>query len=236
MFVEACDDLRRVRVRQRAVLPEEGTLLRNDVERGPALDRADIYRRVRRTEAAGRVSPLAHFFGKLHQEGDQLRRVLNGADAEMRLARVEFEAGHRRLVGLDTLVGVDDLHGRGLAHDHDPGLRQVTDDALDHRPDAEATDFLVIGKREVDRYFRSAFQEFRHEGEGNGDEALHVVGAAAEEPAVLLDDAEGIARPVLALDRYDIGVSRQNDAACLRFVAQRREEVRLGAVLVHHAP
>ena len=50
-------------------------------------------------------------------------------------------------------------------------------------------------------------------GERAGEEALHVAGAAAVQPAVALGEREGVGGPVLAGDRDDVGVAGEHDAA-----------------------
>ena len=131
---------------------------------------------------------------------------------------------------------VDDLHQGGLADNHDLGTRQAAHNAFDHRADAEAAHFLVIGKRKMDRHLWSVLQEFGHIGKRESNEALHVAGAASEKFAVAFDNAEGIARPVLPLHRYDIRVARKDDPACLGVVAKRGKQIGFGPLLVHHAP
>ncbi len=49
-------------------------------------------------------------------------------------------------------------------------------------------------------------------GQRDGDEALHVAGAAAVQQAVLLGDGPGIGRPILAVDRHHVGVAGEADA------------------------
>ncbi len=71
-------------------------------------------------------------------------------------------------------------------------------------------------------------------GQAGGDEAFHVAGAAAVEVAVgLLCELPRIGRPGLAVDRHDVGVTRQHDAA-LDLRTDRGEEVGLGALCVGH--
>ena len=74
----------------------------------------------------------------------------------------------------------------------------------------------------------AAFEEFRHKRERDGDEALHVAGAAAVNPAVPLDHLERVGTPRLAVNGNDIRVARQDDAA-IALVAQGREQVGLAA-------
>ena len=52
--------------------------------------------------------------------------------------------------------------------------------------------------------FESAGEKLWHACQGNGDEALHVTGAAAEEFAAFIVDLEGIGVPWLAIHRHDV--------------------------------
>ena len=52
----------------------------------------------------------------------------------------------------------------------------------------------------------------RHHGKRHRDEALHVGAAAPVEPAVAFIQHEGIAGPVLAIDRHHVGVARKHRA------------------------
>jgi hypothetical protein len=90
--------------------------------------------------------------------------------------------------------------------------RQVAGDGRDHLRRAEAADLLVIGEGQMDGAFQ-ALPEQRHGGQGQGDEALHVRGAAPVELPVALGQDERIAGPGLAVDRHHVGVARQDDPA-----------------------
>ena len=63
---------------------------------------------------------------------------------------------------------------------------------------AEAADLFVMSQGEMDRTGQRFGEHFRYQGEGDGDEAFHVGGAAAIQPAVLLDHLERVAVPGLA--------------------------------------
>ena len=106
-------------------------------------------------------------------------------------------------------------------------------------PHAEAAHLLVVGEGEVQRHFEARLRELGHQRERHGEEAFHVAGAAAVEPALALVDREGIARPFLAVDRHHVGVAGEHDAtlAVGRPAVgrpDRGEEIRLRAGLVVH--
>ena len=52
-------------------------------------------------------------------------------------------------------------------------------------------------------------------GEADGEEALHVAGAAPIEPPVALGHGERVARPVLAIDGHDIGMPREDETGLI---------------------
>ena len=110
------------------------------------------------------------------------------------------------------------------------GLHAGAREILDETADADAADFLVVREREMQRLVE-ARHVLRQQRERDRDEALHVGGAAAVEPAVLLDERERIAVPRLAVDRHDVGVAGEHEPA-VAARAQRREEIRLAPVVV----
>src|SRR6266508_983979 len=79
---------------------------------------------------------------------------------------------------------------------------------------AQAADLLVVGEGEMHRHLEPGTLEGGDIGQAGGNESLHVAGAAAVEVAVfLLGEVPRIGRPGLAVDRHDVGVARQHDAA-----------------------
>ena len=80
----------------------------------------------------------------------------------------------------------------------------------------------------MDRALEAARQHFRHERQRGRDEALHVGGAAAVEPAVALGSVKGSLDQGWPVDRHDVGVARQHDRRRRRR-ARGGEEIGLGA-------
>jgi hypothetical protein len=147
---------------------------------------------------------------------------------------MRFEAGEGGDDAAAEVLRIDHAHHGGLAHDHRLRPRHGADQPLGQRRRAQAADLLVVGEGEVHRHLEPGALEGGDVGEASGDEALHVAGAAAVEVAVfLLGEVPGIGRPGLAVDRHDIGVARQHDAA-FAVGADRGEEVGLGALGVGH--
>ena len=67
--------------------------------------------------------------------------------------------------------------------------------------------------------------------EAAGQKALHVRGAAADDPVVTAPESPGIAGPGLPFGRHHVRVTAEDDAA-RNLRADRDEKVRLVAVLV----
>ena len=217
---------------QGAVAPVEGALPCQDVACRAAGHDADIDRGV----AGHGIDVGARAAGQLDlqlvQPVDEVAGEVDGADAEMRHGGVGLDAGEG---GDDAAAGVlriDDAHHGGLAHDH--GLRawHVADQFLDQRMRAETADLLVVAEGEMHRHLELRLLERRHVGEAGGDETLHVAGAATVEVAVgLLRQRPRIGLPGLSVDRHDVGMARQDDAA-LGLGTDRGEQVGLGAFRV----
>ena len=166
--------------------------------------------------------------------GREQRAGMHRAGAKLRLGGMRREAGDPRQEGADALVGIGDVERGRLADDDGGGARQGPAhrrDAVDH---AEAGDLLVIGEEEMDRRRQPRAEEVRYQRQGQRDEALHVDGASTIGPPVRDMQREGIPAPGLPLDRHDIGVAGQHDAAAV-LRADGGEQRRLVARLVGEA-
>jgi hypothetical protein len=108
-------------------------------------------------------------------------------------------------------------------------------DHRDHVRRAQAADFLVIGEGQVDGAVEGGLGQVRRGGQGQGQEALHVAGPPAVEPAVARGQDERVAGPGLAVDRHHVGMARQHDAA-RDGRADAGQQVALGPVGVGHPP
>jgi hypothetical protein len=166
---------------------------------------------------------------------DQARGILDRVHAVRHIARMRLSPAHGAAKAVHPLVGDDGLHGGGLA-DHAPGrfdavLLQIANQAA--HPDA--THFLVIAQRIVNRVLETAgIQGVREPGglrKRDGNEALHVRGAARIELAVALDGGEGIRIPALPVDGHYVRVARENEAG-YPLLAQSGEQVGLFAAVV----
>ncbi len=85
----------------------------------------------------------------------------------------------------------------------------------------------------MERDLQRAPLEVGHRRQHAGEEALHIGGAAAIEPAAALDETERIAVPALAIDRHHVGMSRQRNAGDA-LGADGGEQARLLAILGRH--
>src|SRR5579859_464493 len=84
----------------------------------------------------------------------------------------------------------------------------------------------------MDRMRELGGGDLRQQRKCHADEALHVASTAAEQLVAANFGLERIARPLLAVDRHDIGMARQYGTA-FTVGSERREEVRLLAAGVH---
>jgi len=165
---------------------------------------------------------------EVEQAVDVARGVFDGVDAAVGLRAVALQPGELGRVFVAALVAFDDAHAGRLANEGDRRADAGPRDLADERLRAEAADLLVIGEGEMQRPLQIERGVARRHGKAGGDETLHVAGTAAVEPAVALDHAERVRRPVLPLDRHNVGMAGQDDAA-VAGRAERSEEVGLGA-------
>jgi hypothetical protein len=88
-------------------------------------------------------------------------------------------------------------------------LRQI----VKQPADPDATDFLIIGEREMQRNLECGARNLRQQRQCHAEKAFHIRGATAIKSAVANRGLKRIARPVLAVHRHDIGMARQDIAA-----------------------
>ena len=171
---------------------------------------------------------------QLVQPMDEVAGEVDGAHAKMGHRRMGLDAGEGGDDAAARVLRVDHAHHGGLAHDHRLRPRHGADQPFGQRMRAQAADLLVVAEGEMHRHLEPGALQGGHMGEAGGDEALHVAGAATVEIAVgLLGELPGIGRPGLAVDRHDVGMARQHDAA-LGLRTDRGEQVGLGALGVGH--
>ncbi len=167
------------------------------------------------------------------ERADDLGRVLDGVDAPRRQGRVALEPAYAASNAELSLVGADHPHFGGFANDAAKRTGPALDELVQQPAHADAADLLVVGEGEVNRSRELAGKDFGRHREHDGDEALHVARPAPVKPAVPFDDREGIARPLLTVDRHDVGVPGKNQPT-LAFRPQRGEQIRLAAALVEY--
>ena len=109
-------------------------------------------------------------------------------------------------------MGIHHLHGGGFTYDHGSRFFHVVPDMGHQRPHSLATHFLIARQRQMYWRFQFGGFELRHHGKGHCDEAFHIAGAAAIEPAVPFHEFKRIARPFLAVHRNNIRMARQHNA------------------------
>ncbi len=107
----------------------------------------------------------------------------------------------------------DRLHAGRFADDAKRRAQGGFLHVLDQAHGAVAAHLLVIGDEQVQRPLQLHRLEVGHGGEAGGDEALHVAGAAGEQPSVLAAQGERIGGPRLAVDGNRIDMAGQGQSA-----------------------
>ncbi|MNE39814.1 hypothetical protein D3C80_1337890 [compost metagenome] len=98
----------------------------------------------------------------------------------------------------------------------------------EHRTYPQATDFFVIGERQVQRHTQRPREKRRDRRQHRGNEALHVRSAAPVQAPITFAQGKRLDRPGLAVHRHHVGVPRQHHTAhVLR--ADGGKQVGLGA-------
>ena len=203
----------------------EFAISRNDVERGAALDRADVNGRERHVIVV--IVPLVMSKPERHRAdvGDDLARDLDRIDAVRSQCGVRFETAHRASIRPLALVRDDELHACRLTDDATSWLIRNVGQVRDQPPHADASDLLVVRQREVQGLRERAPGHLRHQCERDADEALHVADTPADDGVAGSRDLPRIGRPRLAIDGHDVSVSGDDDSA-IDLRADRGEEVR----------
>ena len=141
---------------------------------------------------------------------DQAAGVGDRVDPVLRHARVGRPAGQLDAPAHGALVAVDHAHAGRLADEHARGTRQRLAELGDHRPHAEAADFLVVGEGQVDRLVQFAIASSLAQGQrARGTSCRRCRGRRACRRA----PRERVAAPDLPVDRNNVGVAREHDAA-----------------------
>eukprot|EP01022_Parablepharisma_sp_SALTPOND_P029462 TRINITY_DN735_c0_g1_i1.p1 TRINITY_DN735_c0_g1~~TRINITY_DN735_c0_g1_i1.p1 ORF type:complete len:1397 (+),score=453.90 TRINITY_DN735_c0_g1_i1:9191-13381(+) len=212
VLVDLCLDVGHAHARQVAEFIGEFAQLGDGVDRDAATDLVGGHGAERHIEelVVGAIGLVA--IGEVADGADQAGRVLDGIAALRGQRGVGRLAMHLAGEHVDALVGHHHVHAGGFAHHAAIDLDAALDDLFQHHRRADAADFLVIGKRQVDGLGTRHGQEFRHQRQRSGDETLHVAGTATVQAAILLGDLEGIGIPLLAVHRHHVGVTGEDDA------------------------
>ena len=123
-----------------------------------------------------------------------------------------LETTHMAAVAELALVGAYHLHVRGLPDNHRRRFDRTVAKRVDEAAHADAADFLIMGKSEVQGRHDVSCQEFRRQRQAHADEALHIAGSAAIEASVVLDHLKRIRVPVLSIHRNHVRVTGERDA------------------------
>ena len=175
--------------------------------------------------------PLVRHVG---EEGDELACCGNRVHAMGGEGAVLGHAGEGDAAAVCALVRVDNAHAGGLTNNRVVGGEVARHELLDKGGCTNATDFLIVGEREVQGSAQLRFSHARQQPERDGEEPLHIADTAAVGAGTLHTQGEGVGVPRLTGDGYDVRVAGENEAASGGAVSGRDgdQQVGAGAVLV----
>jgi hypothetical protein len=185
----------------------------DDIAGGAAIDEVHAGRRVGNVVGLVVRSLLPELVSQRADKPDGACGVFDRVDTLRGEGGVGGHSVNAQLQQVDRLVTRDHPHVGWLADDAGCRPDSQPGKVLDHPYRAQATDLLVVGQHNVHRLPKRGPDEVRQGGQDGADEALHVTGAAAEEPPVADLSREGVGVPVLAVHRHRVGVSGQRDPA-----------------------
>ena len=112
--------------------------------------------------------------------GDHLCRRFDCIDTAVSQGRVRLQTVHMATHPLLAFMGAHRLHAGRLADDTRIGPLVEPLEHLDQATHTDTTNLLIIGEGQVDRHLQVAFQEFRCQGQYDGDKAFHIGGTPTE--------------------------------------------------------
>jgi hypothetical protein len=110
-----------------------------------------------------------------------------------------------------TLVGAHHLHLRRFPDDHRRRFDRPIFERLDETAHAHASNFLVVGKSQVQWGGDFSCQESRRHCQADADEALHVRCPAAIEAVIFFNDVKRIRVPILPIHWNHVRVTGERD-------------------------
>lgn len=134
-----------------------------------------------------------------------------------------------RLIGEIPLVGHDRPHAGRLDDEHHTRLRQGPTKFGNDARHPEAAQFLIIGKRKVNRNRRRFRIEPFGEGQRTGDRPLHVTCAAPVQTIATPRQFERRTRPVRGVCRNHVRMAREHQPA-VPHRTEGGEKIRLPSV------
>lgn len=201
-----------VDARQEAVFEHELGLVGNDVGGIAAIGHRGDDGGVRHIEVIIPGFRIAHAHGDLADLQLHHRSEVDAVDAQVRTRRVRRVAVHRTAIGTLALVRDHGLHRSRLADDDAGRLDVVLPQVVQQPAYSQATDFLIIGERKMQRRMQAVLVDCGQARQADGDKTFHVAGATAEQLAVGNLGDEGIGIPVLPRDRHHIGMAGKYSA------------------------
>ena len=144
--------------------------------------------------------------------------------------RVGAAAAQRDLEPRVAFVQPHDAQRGGLAHHRGARQRRPPAPGAHEALRPERSDLFVVGEQQDERPPQSGRLEPRRGAHGEGQEPLHVAGAAGHPAVAFVPQREGIAAPAAVAGRHDVGVAAEEEAVAVALGTQLDQQVRLGAV------
>ena len=175
--------------------------------------------------------PLVRHVG---EEGDEFTGCGDRVHAVGCQGAVLGHAGEGDAAAVCALVRGDNAHAGGLANNCVVGGEVAGHELLNEGGRTDATDFFIVGEREVQGSAQLRLGNARQQPERDGEEALHIADTAAVGASTLHAQGERVGVPRLAGNGHDVRVAGEDNAAAGGTVSGRNrdQQVSAGAVLV----
>ena len=175
--------------------------------------------------------PLVRHVG---EEGDEFAGCGDRVHAVGGEGAVLGHAGEGDAAAVRTLVRGDNAHAGRLTNNRVVGGEVAGHELLNEGGRTDATDFFIVGEREVQGSAQLRLGNARQQPERDGEEALHIADTAAVGAGTLHAQGERVGVPCLTGNGHDVRVAGEDEAAAGGAVSGRNgdQQVSAGAVLV----
>ena len=126
----------------------------------------------------------------------------------------------------------DNAHAGGLTNNRVVGGEVARHELLNEGGRTDATDFFIVGEREVQGSAQLRLGNARQQPECDGEETLHIADTAAVGAGTLHTQGERVGIPALTGDGYDVRVTGEDNAAAGGAVSGGDGDQQVGAGVV----